>query len=120
MAEKYPFELVTGEKTYINHPSGRQIAQAVHVGGKLRTSMALKTKKEYEEITTIVLSARSDKELVAIASLLGTSGIRHEVFYDTNDHDYGKDVRVLTALASYPMYPSDTVGVLDYLPLWGE
>jgi hypothetical protein len=69
--------------------------------------------------TTIVLSARGSFELYHVRFLLSMAGIKAYAFYDTDQPDYGSpDYKVMTAIATEPIYPENSVGILDYLPLW--
>lgn len=126
----------TADTRTIEQPAGRLIAQAAHVVSKVRHNMlkdeivratrAAKGKKEvwyrghvlhFEGVTTIVLSARDSAELYHIRGLLQGAGIKNEYFYDINPPVYG-DGKVLTALATVPVFPDDVYGICDYLPLW--
>lgn len=102
------------------HPPGRLAAQVGHVVSKVRTMMIIKNlaaPTHFEPITTVVLSARNDKELDLLAKLIDCYYVC-EVFYDTNDEAYGVDHKVLTAIATYPVSKEWTIGILDHLPLW--
>lgn len=123
----------------IKQPAGRIIAQHGHVVSKVREHMfkerirqaianqagiklgGLLTGKagEFEPITTIVLSVHNSFELYHIFGLLTLGSIRVHAFYDTDQPDYGDpDYKVMTAIATSPIDPEETTGILDYLPLW--
>jgi hypothetical protein len=69
-------------------------------------------------ITTIVLSARDSYELHHVYRLLEkVPHARVRAFYDENTETYGPGI-MMTAIATKPVVPSATAGILDYLPLW--
>ena len=70
-----------------------------------------------EKITTINLSCRDSKELGHVMGLLHDARIKWHGFWDENPEVYGPGA-VLTAIATYPVKPSQVEGILDYLPLW--
>ncbi len=122
---------VTGEDNQeVEQPAGRLIAQACHVTSKLRheygmTTAVVPTRKAdrvtipvHHEITTIVLHARDSNELTHVFNLLVFKNYKPVLFYDSNKAAYGS-ARPATALAVF-MKPADTIGILDYLPLWGS
>lgn len=76
------------------------------------------TLETFEPITTIVLSCRDSKELAHIANLLEKAKIGYEVFYDTDQPDYGDSTyKVPTALCTHPTVGDYLTGITDYLPL---
>lgn len=102
---------------------GRQIAQACHVVSKLRLEMA---EKEHQfclshisnrPITTIILEARNQKEMMHLFTCLTDEGKQPTLFQDENEAVYGS-VKPITAMAVYAM-PLEVENTLGYLPLWG-
>jgi hypothetical protein len=71
-----------------------------------------------EKITTIWLACRDGKELDHVAGLLDIRRIDYYDFQDENDSLYGLEFHPRTALATFPVFPADVIGILDYLPLW--
>jgi hypothetical protein len=68
-------------------------------------------------ITTIVLGARDNKEVDHVFKLLVKANVFTVRFFDTNPVIYDEH-RVLTAIATEPVYPDKLDGITDYLPLW--
>lgn len=102
-------------------PPGRQIAQACHVVSKLRQAEYIKGKAWYElfmPITTIILQARDSAELRHVQTLLLSKRKLDAptVFFDTNEPVYGPG-EVMTAIAILAT-KKQTIGILDYLPMW--
>ena len=129
--------ILTEDTRTIKQPAGRVMAQHGHAVSKARDHMLkeqirhalshpkrlreLVTAKtgEFEPITTIVLSVHDSFELYHILGLLELAGIHVHPFYDTDQPDYGDpDYKVMTAIATEPIDPEETTGVLDHLPLW--
>lgn len=129
----------TEDMETIKQPPGRIVAQHGHAVSMVReamlkkqifdcfklkqpqrdTALRLALKAEFEPITTIVLSVHNSFELYHVLGLLELAGIPTHSFYDTDQPDYGDpDYRVMTAVATEPIDPEETTGVLDYLPLW--
>jgi len=104
-------------KGKIVQPPGRQIAQVAHVVSKLRFSMQNEDSR-FKPITTIVLQARDSNELAHVQMLLLKNKHKVSAFFDTNEPVYGFEL-VMTAIAVYTS-KEKTVGILDYLPLWGS
>ncbi len=127
-------------RTIVQVP-GRLAAQAAHVVSKMRytqlaheieaaTVKVLKNRKRrlhtydaptvspFQPITTIILGARDSFELQHVYGLLrDVAGILTYKFNDTNPAVYGEG-EVTTAIATVPVYKAETIGILDYLPLW--
>jgi Peptidyl-tRNA hydrolase PTH2 len=110
-------------KKDIEQVPGRQIAQACHVVSKLRLEMA---EKEHafclshisnRPITTIILEARNQKEMMHMFTVLTGDGNQPTLFQDKNPDVYG-DTKPITAMAVYAL-PSEVENTLGYLPLWG-
>jgi hypothetical protein len=100
-------------------PYGRQIAQACHVVSKLRFEES-ENKVEptvFQPITTIILQARDSNELMHNYCQLAKK-LNPILFRDENRDVYG-DFKPYTALAVLAT-PTQVVGILDYLPLWGS
>lgn len=103
--------------------AGRQIAQACHAVSKLRHG---KYKPHYiadviagfEPVTTIILQGRDENELTHVEYLARRKKLTVAWFRDTNKDVYGT-VEPLTAIALFAT-KAQTVGVVDYLPLWGS
>lgn len=123
----------------IKQPPGRIVAQHGHAVSAVRfnmlreqvhcccllkqpqrdTALKLLLERKFEPITTIVLSVHDSFELYHVLGLLKLAGINAHPFYDTDQPDYGDpDYRVMTAVATEPIDPEESTGVLDYLPLW--
>lgn len=108
---------------------GRIAAQAVHAVSRMKMHrMISETKRQNltseawkkiaeESITTIILACRDNRELAHIEGLLSKGRIEHYKFFDVNEDVYGEG-RICTALATIPILPERTEGILDYLPLW--
>ena len=108
-----------GKLRHVVQPMGRQIAQACHVVSKLRFRYPQEDiSKDFQPATTIILQARDGKELSHNAYQLLNNHLRPVVFYDENLEAYGR-LRPNTALAVFAT-PTEVVGILDYLPLWGS
>ncbi len=127
----------TPETRTIAQIAGRAMAQGEHVVSKVRFSMvrqeafrAVRAAKGgpgvwfrghhimfFHPVTTINLAARDSFELYHVLHLLQGKGIPVHVFRDENPAVYGEG-KVLTAIATEPVDPALTVGILDYLPLW--
>jgi hypothetical protein len=130
----------TEETRDIRQIAGRAMAQGEHAVSKVRHNImsqeairavrAMMKRRDknrqvwflgnilrFNPVTTINLAARDSFELRHVRDLLAQAGIKHEVFYDTNEAVYGPG-KVLTAVATYPITPEERVGILDYLPLW--
>ena len=113
--------------TWVDQPLGRQAAQACHVSAKLRHERGMTTQSiaegdlvpVYEEITTIILACRDSREMMHIYQLLSKHKLFASLFSDLNPEAYGSEFRPITALAVRAI-PSQVVGILDYLPLWGK
>lgn len=104
-----------------SHPAGRLAAQVGHVVSKMRTMEIIESliePKDFEPITTIVLSARNAKEIEMLYKIMLFVLGKGEIFYDTNDADYGKDMKNATAVCTYPVFKHAVEGILDHLPLW--
>lgn len=113
--EKKP-KIMSPLKTVVQ-PPGRQIAQACHVVSKLRQE-DYRRGAPYEgflAVTTIILQARDSAELGHVHYLLIKKRLNPEMFSDTNS-EYGPG-EWPTAIAVFAK-PSQTKGILDYLPLW--
>lgn len=112
---------------------GRQIAQAAHVVSKLRHELLKLDKPESEmtinellvvatqrtefvPITTIILEARNQKEMMHLFTCLTGEGKQPTLFQDENPAAYG-DVKPITAMAVYAT-PLEVENTLGYLPLW--
>jgi hypothetical protein len=129
------------ESVTVRQPHGRVAAQVAHVVSLVRLGMAQHTMMGsgltklpsstdlYEyltrvwlrlsvPITTVVLSARDSYELHHVYRLLEqVPRARVQAFYDENAEAYGPG-KIMTAIATEPVVPSATAGILDYLPLW--
>lgn len=112
-----------GQEQDIVQLPGRQIAQACHVVSKLRLEWA---EKEHQfclshisnrPITTIILEARNQKEMMHLFIYLTEQGIQPTLFQDENPDVYGS-TKPITAMAVYAL-PSEVENTLGYLPLWG-
>jgi hypothetical protein len=88
---------------------GRMAAQACHVTGKFREG------RTYQDITTIVLTARNNKELDMLARTLAPQ-LDFWEFRDHNPEFYKKKDRVLTALCFYAK-PTLAQEFIAHLPL---
>jgi hypothetical protein len=118
-----PAVVEIGSRVTVVQPAGRQVAQACHVVSKLRFyewfKHPVKMLKSliFQPITTIVLQARDTAELVHIGLLLMKT-LDFVTFQDENLEAYGptKPITALAVLAA----PSQVVGILNYLPLWGS
>jgi hypothetical protein len=118
-----------GKVLKVDQPWGRQVAQCAHVVSKMRWNEAVNfgyttTDAPFKSITTIVLQARDSRELQHVSDLLRNSNVVVTDFFDTNP-DYGTSgfepfMSVKTAICTEPVEKFKTVGVLDYLPLWGS
>ena len=114
-----PATVEVRNKQYVVQPPGRQIAQACHVVSKLRFEDELDTAEIYfVPSTTIILAARDSEEMIHVHNLLVRKGHEPVFFSDENEAAYG-NFKPITAMAVY-MLPKKTVGILDYLPLWGS
>lgn len=126
----------------VNQECGRNAAQVGHVVSKMRTALALKETYEtlrlagytaaedvlerfqeelvfeLEPVTTIVKCARDSREMGHVLHLLQKAKVGYDTFYDTNPEVYGTPEKLLTAITTGIVYPSDVVGITDYLPLW--
>lgn len=80
----------------IDMPCGRLMAQAVHVGSKIKIYQRLDPDLE---TTTIILKVCHSKELELILEKVKESGQPWEVFLDDNKEVYGTDAKLLTAVA---------------------
>ncbi len=69
-------------------------------------------------LTRIILAARDSYELSHVYGLLKKAGIAVHWFFDENEEAYDGDCRVLTAIGTEPIRSEDTIGLIDYLPLW--
>lgn len=104
-------------------PMGRQMAQACHVVSKLRHSLTESGwgidsgNGSFRPITTIILQARDSAEMFHVFALLYRKRLIPVMFSDDNP-EYGPG-NWPTAIAVY-CTPKQTVGILDYLPLWGS
>ena len=107
-------DLRKGLRTVVQ-PSGRQFAQGIHVGSKLRFELGIPGN---DRITTITLSARDSAELGHIYFLLHKKHIGKTMWSDDNIDVYGPG-EWPTAIAAYAT-KKQTIGILDYLPKWGE
>lgn len=96
-------------------PNGRIAAQVGHVLAKLQRSCP---KIHIAAYKTIVLSARNEKELRLLLSLLSKADQQPESFIDCNEEAYGAGVNVLTSICTPPVRIADVQGILDHLPLW--
>lgn len=141
---QHPLERYGDPSTYRRTPdtrtvaqvAGRAMAQGEHAVSKARFHMvrnealrAVKAAKGgqvwfrghhflfFHEVTTINLAARDSFELYHVLALLKKADVPVHSFRDTNPAVYGEG-RVLTAIATEPIDPAATVGILDYLPLW--
>jgi hypothetical protein len=144
--EPYPVLLRTAlvrieeTRTIVQVP-GRLAAQAAHVVSKMRytqlaheveaaTVKTLTNRRRhlhtydapivspFQPITTIILGARDSFELEHVYRLLrDVAGILTYKFNDTNPAVYGEG-EVTTAIATVPVLKAETIGILDYLPLW--
>jgi len=140
--DRFPVPLTyrrTPDTRTIAQIAGRAMAQGEHAVSKARFSMvrdevfrAVRAAKArgsadiwfrghrimfFHEVTTINLAARDSFELYHVLHLLQDKGIPVHAFRDTNPAVYGEG-KVLTAIATEPIDPALTVGILDYLPLW--
>jgi len=130
-----------GSKSLVTivQPLGRQVAQAAHVVSKVRFILLRKAFIKllkgrsiaavreavsallFTPVTTIILEARDSYELKHVFVLLEKNGIPVYDFFDTEQPDYGSPTdQVRTAIATEPVEPSDVMGILDYLHLWGS
>ena len=99
-------------------PVGRQIAQACHVVSKLRhRGSAPASEADFVPMTTIILQARDSAEMGHVFYLLFKKRLEPVFFYDNNPEYGNGDYQ--TAVAVFAK-PSQTRGILDYLPLWGS
>jgi hypothetical protein len=122
-------KLITSEHTRsVLQPDGRQIAQACHATARMMEHLleqvwreALLAKQPWPQLgplTRIILAARDSFELEHVRALLASVKIAVFDFEDTNAEAYGEGVSVRTAIATAPVYASDVVGLINYLPLW--
>lgn len=110
-----------GTTTMVTQPAGRLAAQCAHVVSKMRVNEILNSKLAptcFDAYTTIVLSARNNKELKLLCFLMEQCRMPHEVFYDKNREAYYGKSEVLTAVSTYPIEPERAKLILDHLPLW--
>ena len=114
----YPNTDRLGERT-VFQPAGRQIAQACHVVSKARHQMSIgrSVREAFQPLTTIILQARDSAELDHVYHLLVCKGLSPVYFYD-NNLEYGP--RVHTTAVGVICLPEQTLGTIDYLPLWGS
>lgn len=98
----------------IKQPAGRIAAQCSHVVSKSRHGEM----GEWKPYTTIILSARNNKELSVLRKLLNLNNIPNSWFEDTNEEAYYGPDCILTAICTGPIYPTFVDGILDHLPLW--
>jgi peptidyl-tRNA hydrolase len=111
--------------TYRMEP-GRIMAQVAHASSKLKFGYALSNNapKDWmvafyrQSVTTIVLLARDQKELLHINNLtiLANPSLYAEMYEDENEAVYGTKDLVLTAVAIGPTNKDAVVGICDYLP----
>jgi peptidyl-tRNA hydrolase len=105
---------------------GRIMAQVAHASSKLKFGYALSNNapKDWmvafyrQSVTTIVLLARDQKELLHINNLtiLANPSLYAEMYEDDNEAVYGTKDPVLTAVAIGPTNKDAVVGICDYLP----
>lgn len=102
MAEKRLYILVpeqlevpeTGE--WISQSCGRNAAQAVHVGSKLKIQESMDPDLE---TTTIILKAFDSEDLAKALDKIKQAGIPWATFLDTNEVVYKTKASLLTAVA---------------------
>lgn len=110
---------------------GRMAAQVGHAVSKLKMNFCLTTSQDNLEtlksavvlmennpITSIILEARDERELVHISNLCTEKNIPIVEFLDDNENIYGPGIKVFTAISIGPVKPEDVEGITDYLPLW--
>lgn len=131
--------LPTAETRTIIQSGGRLGAQACHVTDKISTAIIkqylkheLQRPDAYKRIkktvdfweaepgptTRIIKVARDSFELNHVYNLLKKAGVMVWDFEDTNPDVYGEGVAMRTAIGTEPMSKEDTIGLIDYLPLW--
>jgi hypothetical protein len=133
---------IPGETHTIIQPSGRIAAQVGHVVD-ITTTMMLKKyiyqhtceddelllttpKPKFAEfwfslpkpMTRIILATRDSYELIHVNHLLRKAGIAVHEFEDDNEEAYGPGIKIMTAIGTEPIHKEDTIGLIDYLPLW--
>jgi hypothetical protein len=121
-----PEKVTSYTKHTVNMEPGRLIAQAFHLGRKYE---AEKNDLPYEEITTIVLSARNSRELDMVQERLidyrsglfnhGEAFTVHE-FKDTNKPLYKSQRKVKTIICTSPVLKTDVDGAIGHLELYGN
>lgn len=77
---------------------GRLIAQAVHVGSKLKLRLGLDPDKK---TTTIILQTNYNDDIRNIGYRLMKDNVHFETFEDSNKEVYNTEDPILTALATY-------------------
>lgn len=125
---------IPGLTQTIMQPAGRLMAQACHATDVL-SAMTVKNyirhaqkhnKKLPDEfwtqppspLTRITLAARDSYELYHVRELLRRAGITVWEFSDTNEAYGHPGIGVLTAIATEGIHKEDSIGLVDYLPLW--
>lgn len=119
----------TNLKGVIEMEKGRMAAQACHVVSRLKLQncnnwSSAKSKREWLEayaetpVTTIVLQARDQKELIHVGGLAKDKGLDVAQFSDTNKEFYMTSEPVLTAIAIGPTSKLLVENICDYLPLF--
>jgi hypothetical protein len=118
-----PARVEVRDRRIVEQPAGRQIAQACHVVSKLRLGYAQRQHAFCQShiwadpVTTIILQARDQKEMMHGYILLVEKNFLPTLFADENPEVYG-DIKPITAMAVLAT-PKYVEGILDYLPLWG-
>lgn len=121
-----------GKKKFHKMEAGRMAAQVGHAVSKLKLSYLLSHYSEQRSfytfaetlmstpVTSIVLKARDENELLHIYELCINKGLPIVCFHDSNEYVYGEHITVMTAVSIGLVEAVDLIGITDYLPLWKE
>ena len=90
------FVNVPDTKGIVYMPCGRLIAQAVHVGSKIKQQERLDPELE---TTTIILQVSDSSELERVLEKVKKAHVPWQVFLDTNPEVYQTENSLLTAVA---------------------
>jgi len=85
----------TGE--HVSMSCGRLMAQAIHIGSKIKIRHKIDPDLR---MTTITLKVDGSKELEQVLDKVKKSGIAWEVFLDDNKDVYGTEACLLTGVAA--------------------
>jgi len=88
--------LIPGTRRGVTLSCGRLVAQAVHVGSKLKI---LENLPADLETTTVILKVHYSSDLDSVVDKVKNSGLPWTTFSDTNQELYGVPDPLLTAIA---------------------